>query len=64
MFGWGYPPGVTGDEFEIAGPDWEKDTDVECECGWSGVATVIGYKWQRWFDCPACGRTTTWDDEA
>ena len=25
-----YPPGVTGLEFEIAGPDWDGEMDVEC----------------------------------
>ncbi|MEI7890281.1 MAG: hypothetical protein WCI34_08215 [Actinomycetes bacterium] len=25
-----YPPGVTGRELEIAGPDWEGEMDVKC----------------------------------
>jgi hypothetical protein len=35
-----YPLGVTGNEFEIAGPDWEDDMLVRCcDCGWAGMAT-------------------------
>lgn len=26
-----YPPGVTGNEFEIAGPDYEETEEVECQ---------------------------------
>jgi len=29
-FGWSYPPGVTGNEYEIAGPDWEGTLEVTC----------------------------------
>lgn len=25
-----YPPGVTGAEFEIAGPDWEREENKSC----------------------------------
>ncbi len=25
-----YPPGVTGNEYEIAGPDFEQEVDQEC----------------------------------
>ena len=25
-----YPPGVTGNEYEIAGPDYEKESDIPC----------------------------------
>lgn len=29
-----YPPGVTGNEYEIAGPDYEKDIEELCpKCG-------------------------------
>lgn len=30
-FGWDLPPGVTGRELEIAGPDWEGELEVECD---------------------------------
>lgn len=30
-FGWSYPPGVTGNELEIAGPSWEGTVERECE---------------------------------
>lgn len=26
-----YPPGVTGNEYEIAGPDWEGEVEVSCD---------------------------------
>ena len=38
-FGWDLPPGVTGREYEIAGPDW--DGEVERTCGASNVTIVI-----------------------
>jgi maleate cis-trans isomerase len=30
MFGWSYPPGVTGNEYEIAGPDYEQEEKRAC----------------------------------
>jgi hypothetical protein len=32
-FGWDYPPGVSGNEYEIAGPDkeWEANQTEPCE---------------------------------
>jgi len=32
-FGWSYPPGVTGREYAIAGPDWEEEAGVCPGCG-------------------------------
>lgn len=29
-FGWSYPPGVTGNELEIAGPSWEGEVERTC----------------------------------
>jgi hypothetical protein len=62
-----YPPGVTGNELQIAGPDseWEEDMDVECqndECEmFDETQTVEVSAWSyhgsatyNW-DCPKCG---------
>jgi ribosomal protein L37AE/L43A len=49
----GYPPGVTGREYEIAGPDYEKETDERCpECGSS--MTELGYSSEYWLACDHC----------
>lgn len=49
-----YPPGVTGNEFEIAGPDFEGDTPRPCpECG--GEMYEIGFQGARWWTCEGCG---------
>ena len=67
-----YPPGVTGNEWQIAGPDAERDEtrDVkECgnaECEFEG-GTVEGvvtfYGFEAWFDweCPECGHSNEED---
>jgi ribosomal protein L37AE/L43A len=58
-----YPPGVTGNEYEIAGPDFEEE--VECsECG--KLALKQGYRNRWWIDCEECGyhedgQTSMWD---
>ncbi len=56
-----YPPGVTGNEYEIAGPDYEKDSDEPCPyepkkgtedsipCGESTMEQ--GYGGERWLVC-------------
>jgi ssDNA-binding Zn-finger/Zn-ribbon topoisomerase 1 len=52
-----YPPGVTGAEYEIAGPDYEKESDVPCEkCG--GEQMEQGYGYERWLVCMDCEETT------
>jgi hypothetical protein len=59
-FGWNYPPGVTGNEYEIAGADYEKETDVPCPevigkdedalpCGEPTMEQ--GYQGNRWLVC-------------
>lgn len=46
-----YPPGVTGNEYQIAGPDFEETReDISCPSGHSPVF-VQGYKWERWGWC-------------
>ena len=51
-----YPPGVSGNEFEIAGPDYEGESDLPCpECG--GLMMELRYKWDRWLACQKCKYT-------
>ena len=48
-----YPPGVTGNEFEIAGPDYERESDVRCiEC--DGPTMAYGYRCDHWLICQWC----------
>lgn len=48
-----YPPGVSGNEYEIAGPDYEHDSDVLCEsCG--GHTVEQGYQQDSWLYCNEC----------
>ena len=45
-----YPPGVTGNEYEIAGPDYERESDTPCpKCG--GPTTELGHHRDRWLVC-------------
>lgn len=53
-----YPPGVTGNEFEIAGPDYERESDEPCphymagqrqECGLPTMEQ--GYRNDSWLVC-------------
>ncbi len=50
-----YPPGVSGNEFAIAGPDFEEERDIECPHGHK-PCLVMGYHWDRWAYCfePTC----------
>jgi transcription elongation factor Elf1 len=60
-FGWDYPPGVTGNELEIAGPDWEGIEDWSCpNCDWNGKVDVSGYRGRFWTTCPSCGLEDEW----
>lgn len=53
LFGWYYPPGVTGSEYEIAGPDYERELDEErCPTCGAGPMMEQGYKQARWKVCP------------
>ena len=52
-----YPPGVTGNEFAIAGADYEEETNTLCsyDIG-DGVkcnkrTMELGYQGNRWLDC-------------
>ncbi len=59
-FGWDYPPGVTGNEYAIAGPDYERESDTPCPyiigkgedslpCGEPTMEQ--GYQYERWLVC-------------
>ena len=52
-----YPPGVTGNEYEIAGPDYERDVDEKCPtCGLTSLVER-GYRRDAWWVCLECGWT-------
>lgn len=45
-----YPPGVTGREFAIAGPDYGRESDTPCPvCGKETLE--YGFQGDRWIDC-------------
>ncbi len=49
-FGWDFPPGVTGNELEMAGPDREAESDEPCpDCG--GPTMECSYQSRRWLAC-------------
>jgi len=52
-----YPPGVTGNEYAIAGPDYEKESDERCpKC--DEELMELGYRGERWLACySTCGYT-------
>ena len=45
-----YPPGVTGNEFAIAGPDYERESDDRCPYCESEMVE-LGYRNERWLTC-------------
>ena len=50
IFGWYYPPGITGNEYEIVGPDYEEESESLCpECGADCIEQ--GYASERWLAC-------------
>ena len=49
-----YPPGVTGNEYEIAGPDFETTEETECDCGFKGEVEVEGFHGVVSWTCPQC----------
>lgn len=52
-----YPPGVSGNEYQIAGPDYEKEADGPCpECG-AHALFEQGYHSNRWIFCGECDYT-------
>jgi len=54
-----YPPGVTGREYQIAGPDHDYEEDRTCEkCGERCEHYVEQYEGCEWATCTECGHTT------
>jgi hypothetical protein len=54
-----YPPGVTGREYEIAGPDDEFETDYFCPvCGSTQTGFMLTYSNFSWFNCGECDTDT------
>ena len=58
-----YPPGVTGGEFEIAGPDYEMDAARFCPyCQHKTTGYDVEYGQEAWYACEECGRNTDMED--
>ena len=56
-----FPPGVTGNEYAIAGPDYENESDIPCpKCG--GETLEQRYHGDRWIYCNACDFTNDIED--
>ena len=54
-----YPPGVTGYEYAINGPDYEDDTDEPCwYCENTEGNVKQGYNKEVWIICGECGKQT------
>lgn len=47
-----YPPGVTGNEYEIAGPDWEAEGGECPRC--NSILILEGYRRRKWATCSQC----------
>ena len=59
MSGWNLPPGVTGAEFAIAGPDAEYEDVHWCTaCDREASGLVQSYRSDAWFSCDTCGAQT------
>ena len=53
-----YPPGVSGNEYEIAGADYQReytDKDFCPKCLMGGTLYQEGYQSQHWVFCSECG---------
>lgn len=62
MYGDNYPPGVTGNEYQIAGPDNEYESDYDCPtCGSVQTGYILSYKGFSWFNCSTCDTDTDID---
>lgn len=59
----GYPPGVTGNEYAIAGPDHEEEDYSFCEpCGQDQEGMTYTFRGERWFRCGTCAAQTDLPD--
>ena len=57
-----YPPGVTGNEYEIAGPDYERDSPELCPvCG--STTVELGYQRRTWIVCDDNGHEVNLPDD-
>ncbi len=58
-----YPPGVTGGEFEIAGPDEETDAERFCpHCKHVTTGYDVEYGNEMWYACEECGHNADLED--
>lgn len=58
-FGWSYPPGISGNEYEIAGPDQDGEDDRWCkDCEKETLHEWARYRHDWWATCTECGRET------
>lgn len=64
-FGWDYPPGVTGNEFEISGPAETWEDQRECpHCGELREHDMQSHPDRGvWGECITCGTVTEFDDD-
>ena len=59
-----YSPGVTGNEYRIAGPDYEQEYPGYCpECGVPDRMLEYGFRREAWIDCGACHMQLDMDPE-
>jgi len=59
-----YPPGVTGNEYEIAGPDMESEDNRRCEeCDKNTDHYIEGYRGIVTIQCQACSDESDISDE-
>jgi hypothetical protein len=56
-FGWNYPPGVSGNEYQIAGPDYETEREELCIQCKEPTLFEIGYHHDKLLYCSHCGYT-------
>ena len=54
-----FPPGVTGNEYAIAGPDYEDEADVPCPQCLSEDVMKLGFQGVNWLYCNGCQQETT-----
>lgn len=59
-----FPPGITGNEYEIAGPDWAEHSVFYCEeCAADTRQVIEGFWGSVWATCDECGEETEKDLE-
>lgn len=60
-FGWSYPPGVTGNEYAIAGPSWEGEYRRYCRvCDTITVWDAQTFHGEGWGTCQTCDDDDEW----